>query len=274
MKRGTIKVIESFFMPQLNRKRTIRIYLPSEYEVSDKKYPVIYMHDAQNLFDKTVSAFGMIWEVAETMDRLYNEGKSEGVIIVGIDNGCENRYNEYSPWHNEEVSNLLVKLKDNLSYAGGEGFEYIDFIVKTLKPYIDLNYRTLDDRENTAISGSSMGGFISLAAGIKYQEVFSKIAAFSSAIWFSEKDIVSFIVETGKKLDMKVYMDVGTNETSNNDIKEFPSLYLDGNKQVYDALVNAGFNEDEIKFVIDKGAVHNEKEWARRFPEAIRWIFG
>lgn len=272
MKKGTIEIIENFIMPELNRKRTIRIYLPPEYEESKERYPVLYMHDGQNLFDACTAAFGVSWEASGTVDRLYNEENFKGVIIVGVDNGGEVRCSEYSPWDNEEVKKLLWRLKDS-PYVGGEGFQYTDFLVNTLKPFIDKNYRTLSDRENTAISGSSMGGFISLAGGLKYQEVFSKIAAFSSAIWFSEDELIKFIETTGKLKDMKIYMDIGTNETSNSELNEFPDIYVNGNKRTYETLRKIGFRDDEVKFVIDEGAIHNEVEWARRFPAMLMWIF-
>lgn len=272
MKKGTVHIIEDFLMPQLNRKRNLRIYLPPEYENSKDKYPVIYMHDAQNLFDVSTAAYGMIWDAANIADRLYNEEKIKGIIIVGIDNDSSVRYNEYSPWRNEEISNLLYGLKESTN-KGGQGFEYIDFIVDTLKPYIDSNYKTLPDRGNTAIGGSSMGGYISLCAGIKYQNIFSKVAALSSAIWFSEEDIKKFIEITGKRDDMKIYMDIGTQETSNRDIHEFPQIYLNSNKNTYEVLKKVGFDDREVKFIVLEGAVHSEMEWALRLPEALEWLF-
>jgi predicted alpha/beta superfamily hydrolase len=272
MERGTIKIIEDFFMPKLNRNRTIRIYLPPKYEESQDFYPVIYMHDAQNLFHKETSAFGMIWNTAEILDKFYNDGKTKGVIVVGIDNGIELRYMEYSPWYSEEAKKLLPRLKDS-TLAGGEGFKYIDFIVETLKPYIDSNFRTLTDRDSTSICGSSMGGFISLAAGLKYEDIFSKIAAFSSAIFFAEKEMLDFIKATGKKKDMKIYMDIGTKESSNSENKDFPEIYLNTNKNTYEAIISSGFTKDEVKFVIDEGAVHSEIEWAKRFPGMLQWVY-
>lgn len=180
------------------------------------------------------------------------------------------RYLEYSPWcASDEVLEKMPHAKAT-GHPGGKGFDYIDFIVHTLKPYIDENYRTLQDRMNTAIGGSSMGGFISLAGGIKYQNIFSKIASFSSASFFAEKELIDLIKCTGKTYDMKIYMDVGTKETSNAAIKEFPEIYLQSNKNVYNALKNAGFSENEIKFSIADGAIHNEKEWAKRISMHVR----
>lgn len=271
MKTGTIKIIDNFFMEELDRHRNLRIYLPPEYEESKKKYPVMYMHDAQNLFDVKTSALGSIWDVASIMDDLYNSGKSNGIIVIGIDNGRELRYAEYCPWEDIKIQELMPQVRVT-KRPGGQGFLYIDFIVNTLKPYIDSNFKTLKDRESTSISGSSMGGIISLAAAIKYQEVFSKVAVFSSALFFGEQDMLKFINEKGKKDKMKIYMDVGTKETSNINIAEFPEIYINSNKKVYEALRKSGFGEDEIKFIIAEGAIHNEKEWSKRFPAMLNWI--
>ncbi len=168
-----LKFYESFIIPQLNRERRIWMYLPPDYEVSNEAYPVVYMHDAQNLFDETTSYSGE-WSVDETLDRLFKD-KNLKLIVVGIDNGGEKRLDEYSPWKNEK-------------YGGGEGDAYLDFVVNTLKPYIDNNFNTLKDKTNTAIIGSSMGGLISHYAALKYPEVFGKIGVYSPAFWFSPRN--------------------------------------------------------------------------------------
>ena len=134
---------EDFKIPQLNRERRVWMYLPPNYKSANKSFPVIYMHDGQNLFDTSTSYSGE-WSVDETLNRLYKDGNAS-FIVVAIDNGKDKRLDEYSPWKNQK-------------YGGGEGDAYLEFIVKTLKPYIDANYKTLKDKENTAIIGSSMGG--------------------------------------------------------------------------------------------------------------------
>jgi predicted alpha/beta superfamily hydrolase len=126
---------ENFFMPQLNRSRRIWLYLPPAYETSGLSYPVMYMHDGQNLFD-VLTAYSGEWEVDEALNTLASQGHKVP-IVVGIDNGGTNRIGEYTPWSNPD-------------YGGGDGDLYIRFIVETLKPYIDQHYRTLSDRSNTA----------------------------------------------------------------------------------------------------------------------------
>ncbi len=159
----------SFAMPQLNRTRRIWLYLPPDYQTGNRRYPVIYMHDGQNLFDNTTSFSGE-WGIDETLNQLFPT--DSGAIVVGIDNGGSDRTNEYSPWMNPQ-------------YGGGQGDLYARFIVETLKPYIDQNFRTKPEREFTATIGSSMGGLISYYLGLKHQQVFSKIGIFSPSFWFS-----------------------------------------------------------------------------------------
>ncbi|MBK7307364.1 MAG: alpha/beta hydrolase [Chitinophagaceae bacterium] len=157
----------AFFIPQLNRARRIWIYLPEGYEKNKKKYPVMYMHDGQNIFDEYTAGFGE-WGVDECLDSLINAGK-QACIVVGIDNGPK-RLNEYNPFAFR-------------NFGEAEGDRYLDFIVQTLKPFIDKKYRTLSSKENTIIAGSSMGGLLSYYAMIKQPQVFGKAGIFSPAFW-------------------------------------------------------------------------------------------
>ncbi len=249
---GNIKAIKDFYSPELNNKRDVIIYLPPDYESSDNRYPVLYMHDGQNLFNASTSFIGVEWNADESAQELILKGEIEPIIIVGIYNNSD-RLNEFSPW------------KDG-SYGGGKGDLYVDFIVKTLKPFIDKEFRTLPDRENTAIAGSSMGGLISLYAGIKYQDVFSKIGVMSPSVFFANKELLRFSNESGIKSSLKIYLDMGTAEGSN------PQIHLDNFRE----LVNVLKEKDtlSLKVIEDKGAVHNESAWAKRFPELLKFFFG
>ena len=144
---GNLRIVDlDFFMPQLNRSRRIWAYLPKDYYTSSNYYPVVYMQDGQSLFDELYSGFGE-WGVDESMEALF-DSFSPTAIIVGVDNGGIERINEYSPWV-------------NLQFGGGQGYEYADFLVNSLKPYIDSTLRTMPERNNTAIMGSSLGGLVS-----------------------------------------------------------------------------------------------------------------
>ena len=157
----------------------IRIYLPTGYELSSQRYPVVYMHDAQNLYELESAAYGMIWDVKTFLDGLWAVDSEQAYIVVGIDNaeGYE-RLDEYSPWINTKLKDTMDRFQGSYRDFGGQGEAYGAYIVDTLKPYIDANYRTKSDRESTSIIGSSMGGVISLYIGITYPHIFSKIGAF------------------------------------------------------------------------------------------------
>ncbi len=249
---GNIKIIKGFYSPEIKNKRDIIVYLPPDYETSDKRYPVIYMHDGQNLFDASTSFIGVEWSADETAQELILKGEIVPIIIVGIYNNSD-RLNEFSPWKDE-------------TYGGGKGDLYVDFIVNTLKPFIDKEFRTLPDRENTAIAGSSMGGLISLYAGIKYQNVFSKIGVMSPSVFFANKKLVDFSKESQITESMKIYLDMGTAEGSN------PQVHLENFRELVKILKE---KENAIlKVIEDKGGVHNESAWAKRFPELLRFFFG
>jgi predicted alpha/beta superfamily hydrolase len=180
------------------------------------------MHDGQNLYDDTTAAYGVSWGVSDILDERFNNGNHNGIIVVGIDNDGAKRLDEYSPWVGIDYPGVI-----NPKDFGGEGFKYIDSIVHSVKPYIDSNFRTLADRGNTIISGSYMGGYISLAAIFKYPQVFGKAAAFSSAIWFNENDLIGFIKNQSTNLSREIYMDTGTNEGTVGDYQ----MYIESNQR-------------------------------------------
>ena len=252
---GNVKLIDCFPMPQLERERRIWIYLPPDYDVSDRHYPVLYMHDGQNIFDEKTANLGE-WHVDETLENLCASQPALGTIVVGIDNGQGYRGNEYCPWKCPRIS-------------GGEGLEYVQFIIDTLKPFIDENFRTLSDREHTGIAGSSLGGFISLYAGLQFQEIFSKVGAFSTAFLFAREEMFNFIRSTTKQFPMKIYLDVGKKEHCMIDNDQ----YENDSMQAYEMLQKIGFSREELKLVVDSEGVHNEEYWAKRFPEAFLWMF-
>jgi len=246
--KNVIILSNDFEIPQLNRHRRIWIYLPPNYKVTSESYPVLYMHDGQNLFDESTSYAGE-WEVDETLNELFKE-KNLSIIVIGIDNGETNRLGEYSPWKHP-------------TYGGGEGDAYLEFIVKNLKPYIDSHYRTLIDKDNTAMMGSSMGGLISHYAGLKYPNVFGKIGVFSPSFWFSSNSFEYASVNSNIK-NSKMYFLVGG--------KEGPTVVADVEKMIATMSSN-GFEIDNIyKKIVPQGE-HNEDFWKLEFKEAIDWLY-
>lgn len=253
--------VECFEMhiPQLDRMRIIRVYLPEAYEImTQQHFPVIYMHDGQNLYDKSTGFGGSCWEVKETMKKLEEEGKTKGIIIVGIDNDSAHRCDEYSPWNTEGV---------------GEGMLYASFVATTLKKYIDEKYRTLPDKEHTAIAGSSMGGIISLIIAFKYGDVFSKIGIFSIASWFAEGPILDFIRNKSLPEKQKYFVTVGTSETSDDTIDLFPQIYLECSKRLCEALCQKKVPDSDLFYEVYEGEMHSAKYWAKHFPTFVEWAF-
>ncbi|MBI1223718.1 MAG: T9SS type A sorting domain-containing protein [Bacteroidetes bacterium] len=241
----------NFFMPQLNRSRRIMIYLPPDYETSLKNYPVLYMHDGQNLFDAATSFSGE-WEVDESLNELFAQG-DYGCIVVGIDNGGALRIDELAPWVNPDYN------------EGGEGGKYIDFIVETLKPFIDQNYRTLSGRLYTGIFGSSLGGLISQYGIMEHQDVFSKAGIFSPAFWFNDPEIFDHSANTPKTGAMRIYQYAGQQEDNG-------SVVADVN-QMESVLLNKGFGNGELFKSISPNGTHSEPFWRAEFPDAYKWLF-
>ncbi|WP_230677198.1 alpha/beta hydrolase [Vibrio owensii] len=258
-------------MPQLGRKRTIRIYLPKGYVQSETSYPVIYMHDGQNLFDSAISYGGDTWEIPRNIDQYFNN--RDGVIVVGIDNGSEFsglcRMYEYSPWKMDQDF-VLPDWEPSVYNSGGEGAQYINFITDTLKPYIDQNYKTKPDRENTVIAGSSMGGFISIFGIFARPDVFSKAGVFSPAFWFNKPEMLAYLDKTNIEQSIKIYMDMGTKESSARGIG-FEKIYLDDSNEINEMLKHK--TNVYVKYIIDEGALHTESAWAKRYPKMLSFFF-
>lgn len=236
-------------IPNLNAiSHKIWIYLPPNYENTSKKYPVIYMHDAQNLFDAATSYAGE-WEVDETLNKLY-EKTGKGFIVVGIENGGEERLNEYTPWKNEK-------------YGGGKGAIYIDFIVNTLKPYIDDHYRTKKQQKHTGLIGSSLGGLISYYGGLEYPKTFGKIGALSTSFWFSEK-VLDFTEEKGNLKKVKLFLLVGGKEGDDMD---------KDTQKMEKLLLKTGFKPKNLETKINPEGQHNEAFWSNEFLEVVSWLY-
>ena len=239
---------DSFYMEQLERYRRIWIYLPSNYEESSENYPVLYMHDGQNVFDERTSFVGE-WQVDETLDQLFEEG-DPGIIVVAIDHGGNKRISEMTPWPNAQ-------------YGGGDGDLYLDFIINDLKPYIDEQYRTKPGRMHTGIAGSSLGGHISTYAALKYPEIFSKIGALSPAYWINP-ELKDFISNFEKSTDFKIYQLMGSLEGDS----FVEQMYI-----IEDSLRKVGFIEEELTSVEKADGQHSEWFWAREFRDAYLWLF-
>ena len=229
--------------PQLHLNKKIWVYLPYNYEKTHKRFPVLYMHDAQNLFDDK-TAYAGEWNIDEKLDSLKAE-----IIVIGIEHGNENRITELTPFKNEK-------------YGGGNASNYVDFIVETLKPEIDSRYRTKSNRKNTLMMGSSLGGLVTLYSGLKYPDVFGKLAVFSPSLWFSNK--IFEAVSLSNKISSKIYLLSGDEEDD--------SMTTDSKKLESILISQRGFNDKNLKKEIIKHGKHNEKLWRDNFVTALLWL--
>jgi len=236
----------SIASPELQTTKKIWLYLPKNYNTSQKKYSVIYMPDAQNLFDAK-TAYSGEWNIDEKLDSLNAQ-----VIVVGIEHGNEKRLEELTPYPHEK-------------YGGGKANQYLDFIVNTLKPSIDKKYRTKTDKTHTLIIGSSLGGLTAFYATLKYPEVFGKAGVFSPSFWINRKDIIA-LTEHTQKMKAKYYFLCGDKEGDDD------SMVKDLNTM--ENIINTkrcSCKHLNTKTII-KGGQHNEKLWRDGFVKALLWL--
>ena len=231
--------------PGLDRELTI--YLPPSYGASDRRYPVLYMKDGQNLFDPEASFAGS-WRVDLAMDRASRRGL-EG-IVVGIPNAGEERIAEYNPFDHPEG-------------GPGRGSDYVNYTAGAIKPLVDARYRTLPQREATGVVGSSMGGLISLYAFFARPDVFGIMGALSPSLWFAERAIFG-LLESAPFHPGKLYLDVGHEEGAET---------LEDARRLRDLLRAKGYVEGEqLRYVEDRAGKHEEAAWGRRYRAALPFL--
>lgn len=283
--------IETFTipMPQLgDRPKNIQVYLPPDYDSSEKSYPVFYLHNGDDLFNPRPDAVGD-YKVDETLDELFYNGSLDGVIVVGIEVDRSSPWDEYMPWVNENMHDW-VNSNNSDPVQGGDGFNFIEFIVHTLKPEIDSRYRTLPDRDNNAIGGFCRGAIFPIVTGISYPDVFSKVMAMSPAVWMAEEggawlsnnNLINYINSNPLPDDVLFYLEIGTEESSGSrppikgqDGKRitYPQAYLEGAQAVYDNLLSNGVPESNIEYRIIEGSKGGRDKWGTLIGEVVMWFF-
>jgi predicted alpha/beta superfamily hydrolase len=243
---------QRFHSEFLEHDRDVLVWLPPGYGSSGRAYPVLYMHDGQNLFEpETAFRQGEHWRVGETATELIEQRRIEPLIIVGIYNTGEMRIDEYTPTEDKKL-------------GGGHADEYGRTIIEELKPLIDRTYRTKIDRDHTGIAGSSLGGLVSLHLGFTHPAVFSKVAALSPSVWWGRKAILKTVREARSKPKLKLWVDMGTAEGKRG---------LDDARLLKAALVGLGFSESELHYAEYEGATHSEQAWSERVGPMLEWLF-
>ena len=248
---------QAFAMPQLGRTRRILVYLPADYATqAPRRYPVLYLHDGQNVFDAATS-YGGEWGVDETLDQLRKAGQdATGSIIVAVDNGQQFRSDEYIPWRSEGLKGQ--------PHQGGQGSAYVDFLALTLKPYVDAHYRTRPEAAYTGIAGSSLGGLISVYAALKYPRVFGEVGAFSPAFWVCNDSLKAYARAHPAAHTARFYFVCGPKESE---------TMLPLMAQWRDELRAEGVPAASLSFHAPATGEHKEWFWRREFPAAYRFLF-
>ncbi|MDP2368060.1 alpha/beta hydrolase [Rhodoferax sp.] len=231
-------------MPGLNRQRAVRIYVPPGYATSSKRYPVLYMHDGQNLFHKA-TAYAGEWGVDETLDSLAQTQGLE-LIVVGIDNGGDKRVTELNAW-------------DHDRFGKGEGKRYMDFIVDVVKPMVDANYRTCPEREHTGVMGSSMGGLISHYSILQYPQVFSKAGIFSPAYWLGP-EVFGLTASQPPAADARLALYMGGGE-GQQAVTDYQRMVVQMQRQPHSAA--------NLWVKLTPNAAHNEGAWRAEFAAVV-----
>jgi predicted alpha/beta superfamily hydrolase len=259
---GNIKLIEKFRSEVLDNERNLIVYLPEAYDREpERRFPVLYMHDGQNIFDRATSAFGNEWGVDETAQELIRAKKVEPLIVVGV-------YTEAN--RTDELTDTASKKHG----VGGKAPLYAKFLVEEVKPFIDETYRTKSDRANTGVGGSSLGGLVSLYLIEKHPEVFGRCAAVSPALMWSDGALTKRWGSDAEKIPLqrtKIWIDVGSEEG----VQDMTSgAYLDSVRSLVEVFKKAGLEEGiNYRFIVKEGAKHNEAAWRKRFPEILQFLF-
>lgn len=253
------------------QRRAVRVYLPPDYETSRRHYPVLYMFDGHNLFDRRTSSYGKEWHIDEHMESLFSHDPAATAVVVGIDPDPRTyaRYAEYSigewihPGTPDEPEGRRIV---------GSGGATAEFLVGTVKPWVERHYRVAADREHVGIGGSSMGGYMSLYLAVSFPEVFSKVLAFSPAVLDRPMDgaaLRSLIAASSSRHGQRIYLDMGSAEQL--EYIEHPGDLVAALGPLATALTESGRTDIVCRVVV--GGTHDEHSWSRRFPEVFRWAF-
>jgi predicted alpha/beta superfamily hydrolase len=233
--------------------RDIIVYLPLGYDETDHSYPVLYLHDGQNLFDGSTSYIpGGVWGVHETADELIASGQVEPLIVVGIHNAGAKRIDEYTPTSSTKM-------------GGGKADLYGRMIVEEVKPMIDRTFRTQPDPANTGLGGSSLGGLVTLYLGLRRPDVFGKLAVLSPSVWWDHKIILNFVRDATPKPELKIWLDMGTGEGQK---------HLRDSELLRNLLLEQGWVDDvDLRYVRVEGGTHDEAAWGQRVAPLLEFLF-
>ena len=256
---GNFRLHRNFQSRHLATPRDIIVYLPPDY-ASDapRRYPVLYLHDGQNLFDAETAFGGQEWHADEIAESMIRQGAIEPLIMVGIYNTGSQRVDEYTP------------APDAHGHHGGKARLYAAMLIEEIKPFIDAEYRTLDTPECTGMGGSSLGGLVTLYVGLRHPEIFGKLAVLSPSVWWRNGVILRMIRDHPiDGIKPKIWLDTGTAEGSH------PSRIVRDARRLRDVLLRQGWTAGEdLAYYEETDGLHNEVAWAARLPRVLQFLFG
>jgi predicted alpha/beta superfamily hydrolase len=244
---------EQFRSRFLRNRRDLIVYLPPGYDQQpQRRFPVLYLHDGQNLFDRATAFGGQDWNVHGAADHLIQTGAIEPLIIVGIYNTGKSRIYEYTPSKSPKL-------------GGGRADRYAKFLLQEVIPFIHNEYRAQTDPHVTGIGGSSLGGLVSLYFGLKHPQVFGKIAALSPSVWWHQRTILRFAAATTPQPRPRIWLDIGT--------REGPKIVPDV-EQFRDVLLKKGWREGQnLHYERVEGGEHNEAAWSQRIGRVLEFLY-
>jgi predicted alpha/beta superfamily hydrolase len=249
-----LRLHRQFASQLMDEKRDFVVYLPPQYEAEpDRRYPVLYLQDGQNLFDPDTSFIpGKYWRVGETADELIVGGAIEPLVIVGIYNTGRYRINEYTHVEDKRL-------------GGGRADAYGQMLVEELKPLVDHHYRTLPGIENCGLGGSSLGGLVSMYLALRYTRVFGKVAAMSPSVWWRNRAILKTVTQIKRKPNLRIWLDIGTDESQ----RALPDA-----RALKTALVNRRWKlGEDLRYTEVEGGRHDEVAWSHRVAPMLTFLF-
>jgi len=263
---GVLEIVP-FTSKIFHNTRMLRVWLPANYASprnAQRSYPVMYMHDAQNLFDETTAKAGE-WHVDETAEHLVGSFKIPPMMVVGIDNAGDKRASEYLPYSDPNARHLGAPDEAEL-----HGKDYATFLLTEVMPFIEKRYRVARGPMNTGIGGSSYGGVISLYTVLQHPGIFGHALIESPPLGVGEGQLLKD-AENAKQLPQKMYLAIGTSESKN---AEYNTKLVKDMEELQTILRKKGVGPDRLRVVVDEGAAHNEAAWSRRLPDAMLFLYG
>ncbi len=237
--------------------RAVRVWLPESHATEQqRRFPVLYLMDGQNVFSSETAFAGVAWNAGDTAERLIDARRIEPLILVGVDNSGPHRTDDYTPvtFHGR----------------GGHASDMARMLIEEIKPFVDARYRTLPDRENTAIAGASLGGLFALHAALSHPGVFGRVAALSPTVWWGHGEVMRRVAALRERLPVRIWIDIGK--------REAPPLRQHV-RSLNELLLAKGWRKSRITrratlrhVEIPRGR-HDEASWGRRFDRVLKFLF-